>query len=199
MQVLVLNKPKHKQTARVELATSAATSTSMSSASAVVCLGCGSITRRSSDRRNLNSVASQHVAALWKTTMTSELQKRKQLVDLDCLISGSDETSKPGKMCRKCFYAYEKVFNAKTVLQTNAAKALDAILPTRTGGLHECAKRSSDSSIVPPPKKRPLPPTFSPNPISERTQSPGVVVRQCIQTACVLATCLIFCTFTSIT
>ena len=70
--------------------------------------------------------------------MTSELQKRKQLVDLDSLISGSDELYKAGKMCRKCFYTYEKVFNAKTVLQINAAMALDAILPTHTGGPHAC-------------------------------------------------------------
>ena len=73
--------------------------------------------------------------------MTSELQKRKQLFDLDSLISGSDEPHKPGKMCRKCFYTYEKVLKAKTVLQTNAAKALDAILPTPMGRLQECAKR----------------------------------------------------------
>ncbi len=94
----------------------------------VICLACGEVTRRSSDRRNLKSSASQHVVPLWKTTITSELQKRNQLADLDGLISGSSEPHGAGHMCRKCFYAYEKVLKAKAIIESSAAKALDAIV-----------------------------------------------------------------------
>ena len=90
---------------------------------AVVCLACGETTKRSSDRRRLSSNVCQHVSSLWKTTISLELQKRSQLhVDVEAL-------SLSGHVCRKCFYAYEKVLKAKAVVESSASKAVDALHP----------------------------------------------------------------------
>lgn len=145
----------------------------------VVCLGCGEVAQRSSDRRNLKSSCSQHVVSLWKTTIASELQKRNQLADLDSLISGSGEPHGAGYMCRRCFYSYEKVLKAKAIIESNAAKVLDCIVPvintTPTVGSQRTSSSCSTSTIpAPPPKRRPPPPKFASTP--RRSQSPDVAV-----------------------
>ena len=111
----------HPQSLRQIDASACAVAMATSSATPVVCLGCGQPVRRSTDRRKLTSSASQHVLPLWKTTIASALEKRNQLADLDSLSSGC--------MCRTCFYAYEKVVKSKAIIEANAAKGLDSIVP----------------------------------------------------------------------
>ena len=56
-----------------------ATSAPTASPEPVICLGCGEVIRRASERRNLKSSASQHVVPLWKTVMTSQLESVLEL------------------------------------------------------------------------------------------------------------------------
>ena len=60
------------------------------SRSEVVCLGCGVVTTRSSDRRNLNSSSSAHVLPLWKATIASQLNQLADSVSLECFLGGVD-------------------------------------------------------------------------------------------------------------
>ena len=152
--------------------------------SPVLCLGCGEVSPRSSDRRNLMSNSSQHVVPLWKKTIASELQKRNQLIDLDGLISGWGEPHRAGQMCRKCFYAYEKVLNASAVIEASAVKALDAMTPATSSlprAMKPCTKRASSNPGITTstPKKRPPAPFFSPDfdDTEGRKRSPDVAVR----------------------
>ena len=163
-----------------------ATCTSSSRCTApVVCLGCGEVSRRSSDRRNLASTVSQHVASLWKSIMESELQNRNQVVDLDSLISGRGEPRKGGQMCRKCFYAYEKALNARAIVEANAVKALDAIAPVISSLAREMQPCTSSSTSCKPGittsagKERRRTPMFSPDVdvTQGRKRSPDVAVR----------------------
>lgn len=53
------------------------------------------------------------VALLWKVAVERELERRGhgQDLDLDSVISSRDSF-----MCKKCFYAYEKLLEAKKVI-----------------------------------------------------------------------------------
>ena len=122
--------------------------------------GCGQAVQRSSERRNLTSSTSRHVVPLWKTVLGSALERRGiAAAQSESMIAELDGT---GYMCRKCFYAYERVLKLKTTLEENAAKAIDAIVPTRASPIASVAvssstpKRSSqNSTVIPPPKRRP--------------------------------------------
>ena len=109
--------------------------------SGVLCLGCGEVVQRSSERSNLMTTTSQHVVPLWKEVVGSELQRRGRVMDLDGIVSESGARY----MCRKCFYAYEKVLKARAVIEANAAKA---VIPNTS------LKRSSPNLAVLPPAKR---------------------------------------------
>lgn len=90
--------------------------------------------------------------------MDSELQRRRHAADLDCMISGV-QGSGPGYMCRKCFYAYEKVLRGKAAIEANVGKAFDAIAPLNlTSPIASLSstspKRSSPNPTVFPPSKR---------------------------------------------
>ena len=113
----------------------------------VLCLGCGEGVQRSSERRSLTSPSSQHVIPLWKEVVGSELQRMGKVADLESVVSGSGAG---GYMCRKCFYACEKVLKARAVIEANAAKAIDAVLLTTS------PKRPSPNLAVLPPAKRRL-------------------------------------------
>ena len=82
--------------------------TTSTSATAPLCLACGEHTVKK-DRRVLGGT-SERVTLLWKETISSELEKRKEDVDLDELLCPG-----PGYMCRKCFYAYDKMLQNKEV------------------------------------------------------------------------------------
>ena len=135
---------------------------SRSAAEPAICLGCGVTTRRSSDRRNLYSSASAHILPLWSTTITSQLKKNTQLVDLDIDNLLSAEVGRP-HLCRKCFYGYEKVLKVTSVIEDNANKAIAEVLSL---------PRSSSDSLPPPSKRRPQP---LPQPLST-AGSPSVSV-----------------------
>ena len=120
----------------------------------VVCLGCGEVVHRSSERRNLTSAASQRVVPLWKTVMDSELERRGHAADLVSMVSGVDGNG-PGYMYRKFFYAYEKFLKAKITIEENVAKV---ITPTLISPLSSTPKRSSPNpTVFPPPKRHPQP------------------------------------------
>ena len=54
----------------------------------VLCLACGEVTQRPSDRWRMKSSTSQHVVPLRKHIVSRELEKRNQQADLDQIISG---------------------------------------------------------------------------------------------------------------
>ena len=106
--------------------------------------------------------------------MDSELQRRGDVADLDSMISGVHGCA-PGYMCRKCYYAYEKVLNAKVVIEVNAAKALNAIVPSIAPPISP--KRSSPNpTVFPPPKRRPQQSLLSSSSTSDKEPSPCVSV-----------------------
>ena len=54
------------------------------------------------------SSASQHVVSFWKRTITFKVQKRKQTIDLDSVISGSGGPRWLKQVYVKCFYVVRK-------------------------------------------------------------------------------------------
>ncbi len=119
---------------------------------------------------NLRSSASQHVVPLWKDIISSKLETKNLQADLDCLISGDGDLGRPGYICRKCFYVYEKVLKAQSEIKSRITKVIDVIVLRRvpvlsctTSASHVRAsgKRVASSSIsAPAPKRRPPPPIF---------------------------------------
>ena len=79
----------------------------------VYCVGCGGdLISRSTERRNLQSSASEHVATVWKALYSNTLWTRKGQgsdIDADVIVSGGEDPARGGRMCRKCFTAYAKV------------------------------------------------------------------------------------------
>ena len=97
--------------------------------------------------------------------MDSELQRRGDVADLDSMISGVHGCA-PGYMCRKCYYAYEKVLNAKVVIEVNASIA-PPISPKRS---------SPNPTVFPPPKRRPQQSLLSSSSTSDKEPSTCVSV-----------------------
>ena len=137
----------------MEIAAGILKNMSSSARPVVLCLACGEVTSRTSDRRNLRNSSSQHVIPLWKDLVAEELSKRNQHADLDDLVSGNS-----GYMCRKCFYAYEKYLKVKEELALKAIHAIDAVIPvtstTSCSTSPSVRKRLPSSAIFPPPSKR---------------------------------------------
>ena len=128
------------------------------------CLGCGndlSITPR--DRRDIgvNSPATpeprSRILTLWTALMRQELSCKGMTIET--LIS---DVQNPGKMCRKCFYDYERFSNLQTKLETNLHLYLQKIypsnIPTVSSNPTVCVtptrKRTLESDPPPPVKKR---------------------------------------------
>ena len=82
----------------------------MAAANKDVCFACGEVVPRASERRNLTSSSSTHVLNLWKAVLQSELKRRESAERFRDIIVGTGAMH----MCRKCFYSYEKVLNAKS-------------------------------------------------------------------------------------
>ena len=71
---------------------------------ALYCVGCSKdITNVPADRRSLQSAASDHVVQTWKALLERVLSQREVdiHIDVDSLVSN-------GRMCRKCFSAYDR-------------------------------------------------------------------------------------------
>ena len=155
----------------------------------VLCLGCGESTRGPWDRRNLKSSVSQHVVPLWKSIIRRELEKRNQQADLDCVIAGPGDPDRVGQMCRKCFYAYEKVLKAQAVIESNAVKAIDAVVFASSASEKDSSqmlgKRTSSSISAisqSPSKRRTQPPVFVRSTSASRRSPHVAVSRQCHNT-----------------
>lgn len=83
----------------------------MASDTQLLCLACGEGPLVTTNRRNILSSSSQHVIPLWRHMVEMEFERRNQYVALDIVLSASQHTF----MCRKCFYAYEKVLKTQEV------------------------------------------------------------------------------------
>ena len=91
----------------------------------VYCVGCGSdLTSRSTDRRSLQSSASEHVATVWKALLEHMVDQEGSDTDIDV-----DEIVSGGRMCRKCFTAYERYHTLEKSLLSNLKKTL-GLLPS---------------------------------------------------------------------
>ena len=113
--------------------------------SACLCLACGEVTSRLSDRRNLSGPTSQHVVPLWNEIIMEGSQRQNKALGL--------ETGQSGYMCRRCFYAYEKCIKLKDALSARAKDAIDAVL-SQSVLQASPRKRFTSCPVMPPPSKR---------------------------------------------
>ena len=92
----------------------------------VLCLGCGEvITSRTTDRRVLQGTSVEHVVSVWRAMLeNAQADVDEGQVDADVILSGGGVPSKAGKMCRKCFAAYDRYHKLHETLQINLAKAV---------------------------------------------------------------------------
>ena len=86
------------------------------------CVACGEVIKVK-DGRNLSTSASNHLVSLWKDTIAEELARVNQVANLDLVLR-----ERAGRICRKCFLAYERVMKAKTVVAENAANAVHTVV-----------------------------------------------------------------------
>ena len=97
------------------------------------CLGCGSdISNRSADRRSLQSDAAEHIIPVWKSLLEDVVSQGESDVDIDAdsLVSGGGDPTQCGKMCRKCFGAYDRYKSLQTLLTNNLRAVVDVVVPT---------------------------------------------------------------------
>ncbi len=126
------------------------------------CLGCGSdIADKLKDSRNVNTSSSENVAAVWKAFLENEDQQA--VADVDSILNGGDSQRVP-KMCKNCFYSYNRYTKLHDKLQENIRKAADVL-----------------ELQLPLPKKRKLDSSLSwqttrAQPSGSSTQSPEVAV-----------------------
>ena len=89
-------------------------------AAASLCVGCGSdLTDRTSDRRSWQS--NEAVLNTWKAIITEVCGDR----DYDCSAG-----IRNGKMCRKCFSAYQRYQSLRDSIKENAENFLGTSLTT---------------------------------------------------------------------
>ena len=96
---------------------------SMNNASDTLCLACGELISKATERRNIFTSSSQHVTASWKTFFKRELENRKQYGVLETTFPESGEIvaaniGNQKYVCRKCFYAFEKFLKFEEVRTT---------------------------------------------------------------------------------
>ncbi|XP_064386655.1 uncharacterized protein LOC135335133 [Halichondria panicea] len=132
------------------------------------CLGCGSdIADKLKDSRNVNTSSSENVAAVWKAFLENEDQQA--VADVDSILNGGDSQRVP-KMCKNCFYSYNRYTKLHDKLQENIRKAADVL-----------------ELQLPLPKKRKLDSSLSwqttrAQPSGSSTQSPEVAIKVCYKT-----------------
>ena len=114
----------------------------------VHCVGCGSnVTYKSSDRRSLQSANSQ-VITLWKALLDHVLNQEELQVDLDVDELHSN-VLQSGKMCRKCFSAFDRFTTLHNSLIDNMKKAIEIISSTLSSTLGIKRRRLDFSADIP--------------------------------------------------
>ena len=136
----------------------------------MLCFGCGcDLSGRSADRRRLASPTSNKVVIQWKQLALQDNDYNER--ELDSLITGNGKPDESGKICRKCFAAYELLADLTNTLKCNQSKFLEGTM------------KSKDNA--PPPAKRPCysavanitnVPTSSRLAQASATSSPPVVI-----------------------
>ena len=85
------------------------------------CIGCGKdTTNLPADRRSLQSAASEHIVQTWKALLQHVVSQGE--LDIDSLVS-------TGKMCRKCFSAYDRYETFQISLLSNLREAIHVAVP----------------------------------------------------------------------
>ena len=116
-------------------------SAAVSSNKCVYCVGCGDdLIRRSSDRRSLQD-ADARIISVWKESLV-KCQEESQL-DLD-----ADELQQVGKMCRKCFAAFDRYAKLQTSLLGNLKNVI-TIIPSTQSSSHGIKRLRLDQSSLP--------------------------------------------------
>ena len=90
------------------------------------CLGCGIDIPKGNERRALDNPDAEDVAMMWRRLLEEDYQSSVDSQDIDTILSGADGLRAP-KMCRKCFYAYEKFIEAQNSIRDNLRKAAEAL------------------------------------------------------------------------
>ena len=90
------------------------------------CLGCGIDIPKANERRALDNPDAEDVAMMWRRLLEEDYQSSVDSQDIDTILSGADGLRAP-KMCRKCFYAYEKFIEAQNSIRDNLRKAVEAL------------------------------------------------------------------------
>ena len=74
------------------------------------CLGCGSDVSNQAADRSLQSDASKHIVAVWKSLLQELVSQEESDIDIDAdsLAIGGGDPVQGGRMYRKCFAAYDR-------------------------------------------------------------------------------------------
>ena len=128
----------------------------------------------------MQSTASEGVVLVWKAFLENVLDGEEcdGDVDADKLISGGGDPRQCGRMCRKCFHAYEKFQDLQATLFCNLKKVIEVIAPAAGG-----TKRPMLDITTPTrrPKHRVLLPSIRSQSVASSSQaaatSPDVTVR----------------------
>ena len=141
-------------------------------AGGVYCVGCGSdLTSKSTERRSLQNSASEHVATVWRALHQHIVDQEEPDTDIDAdmIVSGGGDPAQSGRMCRKCFAAYERYQALQKSLLSNLKKAL-GVIPSTFCSRTKRIRVDTSRPIISPPV-RPLQQTSS-----STSASPDVAV-----------------------
>ena len=114
----------------------------------VYCIGCAAdITNRPADRRSLQSAAAlEHVVPAWKSLLEHLLNLGESDVDIDA-DSGGGDPAQVGRICRKCFAAYDRYQALQTSLVSNLKKAIGVVAPSILSSSPKRHRLESGASI----------------------------------------------------
>ena len=104
----------------------------------MLCFACGCVLKVG-DKRRLETPEAINVVALWKHLALQDESYSES--ELDKLLIGSGKPEDYGKMCRKCFAAYQHLIEVADTLKNKQSEFFNAIM-----------KPMDDA---PPPAKRP--------------------------------------------
>ena len=91
---------------------------------------CGDdISSRSCDRRLLDGPSSIDVLNIWKELFKERLEEIGILVDINELVTGGKDPQKAGRMCRKCFSAFDRFRKLRLSITKNLEDVLEVLLP----------------------------------------------------------------------
>ena len=117
----------------------------------VYCIGCAAdITNRPADRRSLQSAdALERVVPAWKSLLEHLLNLGESDIDIDAdsIVSGGGDPAQVGRICRKCFAAYDRYQALQTSLVSNLKKAIGAVAPSILNSSPKRPRLESGASI----------------------------------------------------